>query len=323
MKKVKYYYNTQSLRYEKFEDSLQSKILRIVGFISATLVFAFIIVYLAYTYLDSPKEKTLKREISQMQLEYDLLNKKLDHMTRVMADLQDRDDNIYRVIFEAEPIPLSIRQAGSGGINKYSELMNYDNGQLMSSAAQKMDLIRKQLYIQSKSYDEVSLLIKKKEEVLSSIPAIQPISNKQLSHIASGFGMRMDPIYKIPKMHEGLDFTAPTGTPIHATGDGTISIVEYGDRGYGNHVTINHMVGYQTHYAHMSRIIVRERQEVKRGDIIGYVGSTGKSTAPHCHYEVIKNGVKIDPVNFFFNDLTPLEYEEMLKSADLSNQSFD
>lgn len=323
MKKVKYYYNTQSLRYEKFEEAVKTKVLRILGFISATLVFAFIIVYLAYTYLDSPKEKALKREISEMQLQYDLLNKKLDQMSSVLGDMQDRDDNIYRVIFEAEPISSSVRQAGSGGINKYKELMNYDNGALIATAAGKLDQIRKQLYIQSKSYDEISLLIKKKEEVLASIPAIQPISDRELTHIASGFGMRIDPIYKIPKMHEGLDFSAPVGTPIHATGDGTISAVEYGDRGYGNHVTINHMVGYQTHYAHMSRVIVREGQHVKRGDIIGYVGSTGKSTAPHCHYEVVKNGIKIDPVNFFFNDLTPVEYEEMLKIADLSNQSFD
>jgi murein DD-endopeptidase MepM/ murein hydrolase activator NlpD len=323
MKKVKYYYNTQSLRYEKFEESLRSKMMRVVGFISATLVFAFIIVYLAYTYLDSPKEKTLKREISEMQLQYDLLNKKLDQMSSVMADLQDRDDNIYRVIFEAEPIPKSIRQAGSGGINKYRDLMNYDNGQLMASASANLDQIRKELYIQSKSYDEISLLIKKKEEVLASIPAIQPISDRQLTHIASGFGMRIDPIYKIPKMHEGLDFAAPVGTPIHATGNSTVSVVEYGDRGYGNNVILSHMVGYQTHYAHMSKIIVREGQQVKRGDIIGYVGSTGKSTAPHCHYEVIKNGVKIDPINFFFSDLTPAEYEEMLKIVDQSNQSFD
>lgn len=323
MKKVKYYYNTQALRYEKFEEAFRTKFMRILGFISAALVFAFIIVYLAYTYLDSPKEKALRRELTEMQLEYELLNKKLDQMSSVVADLEERDDNIYRVIFEAEPIPSSIRQAGSGGINKYRELMSFDNGQLMASTAAKMDQMRRQLYIQSKSYDEISVMIKKKAEVLASIPAIQPISNKQLSHIASGFGMRIDPIYKIPKMHEGLDFTAPTGTPIHATGNGIISVVEYGDRGYGNHVTINHMVGYQTHYAHMSRIIVREGQVVKRGDVIGHVGSTGKSTAPHCHYEVIRNGVKLDPVNFFFNDLTPAEYEEMLKQAALSNQSFD
>lgn len=323
MKKVKYYYNTQALRYEKFEEALRTKIMRILGFISAALVFAFIIVYLAYTYMDSPKEKALRRELNEMQLQYELLNKKLDQMSSVVADLEERDDNIYRVIFEAEPIPSSIRQAGSGGINKYRELMSFDNGQLMAGTSEKLDQIRRQLYIQSKSYDEISVLIKKKAEVLASIPAIQPISNRQLSHIASGFGMRIDPIYKIPKMHEGLDFTAPTGTPIHATGNGKISSVEYGDRGYGNHVIINHMVGYQTLYAHMSRIIVREGQAVKRGDVIGYVGSTGKSTAPHCHYEVIRNGIKLDPVNFFFNDLTPAEYEEMLKQAALSNQSFD
>jgi len=323
MKKVKYYYNTQSLRYEKYEVSPRTQLLRAVGFISATLVFAFIIVALAYTYLDSPKEKALKREIGELQLQYDNLNEQLDQMQTVMNDLQDRDDNIYRVIFEAEPIPSSIRQAGSGGVNKYRELMDYDNGELMTSTSQKLDQVRKELYIQSKSFDQISNLIKGKEQVLASIPAIQPVSNKNLKHIASGFGMRIDPIYKIPKMHEGLDFSAPIGTPVYATGNATVTGVDYGNTGYGNHILLTHMVGYQTMYGHLSRIVVREGQKVNRGDLIGYVGSTGKSTAPHLHYEVWKNGTKIDPINFFFNDLTPAQYEEMLKIADQSNQSFD
>ncbi|MCY7411211.1 MAG: M23 family metallopeptidase [Chitinophagales bacterium] len=323
MKKVKYYYNTQSLRYEKYEIALSTLVLRAVGFISAALVFAFIIVALAYSYLDSPKEKTLKREIAELQLQYDNLNEQLDQLHAVASDLQDRDDNIYRVIFEAEPISSSIRQAGSGGNAKYRELANYENSDLLVSTSKKLDEIKKQLYIQSKSYDEISILIKKKEEVLASIPAIQPISNKQLKYIASGFGMRIDPIYKIPKMHEGLDFSAPTGTPVHATGNGVVSNVEYGYTGYGNHVTLTHMVGYKTMYAHLSRIIVKNGQKINRGDLIGYVGSSGKSTAPHLHYEVWKNGRKIDPINFFFNDLTPAQYEEMLKISEQSNQSFD
>ncbi|MBA3647708.1 MAG: M23 family metallopeptidase [Chitinophagales bacterium] len=323
MKKVKYYYNTHSLGYEKYEEPLRNRIWKLIGLISATLVFAFIIVYLAYAYLDSPKEKELRRELSQIQFEYDVLNKKLDQVNQVMADLQDRDDNIYRVIFEAEPIPSSIRQAGSGGANKYKDLMNFDNSELMLSTAQKLDKIKRQLYIQSKSYDQITLMIQKKEEVLASIPAIQPISSQEVSHLASGFGMRIDPIYKIPKMHEGLDFAAPEGTPVHATGNGVVLIVEYGDRGYGRNVTLAHMVGYQTHYCHLSRISVKQGQHIKRGDIIGYVGSTGKSTAPHLHYEVILNGAKIDPINFFFDDLTPKEYAELLKLSDQSNQSFD
>jgi murein DD-endopeptidase MepM/ murein hydrolase activator NlpD len=201
--------------------------------------------------------------------------------------------------------------------------MDYDNSELMVSTSQKLEQLRKELYIQSKSFDQISELIKGKEEVLASIPAIQPISNKDLKHIASGFGMRIDPIYKIPKMHEGLDFSAAIGTPVYATGNATVSTVEYGNTGYGNHILLSHMVGYQTMYGHLSRIVVREGQKVNRGDLIGYVGSTGKSTAPHLHYEVWKNGTKIDPINFFFNDLTPTQYEEMLKIADQSNQSFD
>jgi len=323
MKKVKYYYNTLTLRYEKYEVSLRTIFLRIIGLISAVLVFSFIIVVIAYSYLDSPKEKALKREISELQLQYDNLNQQLDQMQLVMGDLQDRDDNIYRVIFEAEPIPSSVRQAGSGGMNKYRDLMDYENSELMVSTSQKLDQIRKGLYIESKSYDEISALIKKKEEVLASIPAIQPISNKDLKHIASGFGMRIDPIYKIPKMHEGLDFAANTGTPVYATGNAMVTTVEYGSTGYGNEIVLTHMVGYQTLYGHLSRIAVKQGQKVKRGDIIGYVGSTGKSTAPHLHYEVWKNGTKLNPISFFFNDLTPAQYEEMLKIADQSNQSFD
>lgn len=297
--------------------------MRAIGFISAALVFAFIIVALAYTYLDSPKEKTLRREIAELHLQYDNLNQQLDQMHQVMADLQDRDDNIYRVIFEAEPIPSSIRQAGSGGVSKYRELMNYDNGELMISASHKLDEVRKALYIQSKSYDDISALIKKKEEVLASIPAIQPVSNKDLKHIASGFGMRIDPIYKIPKMHEGLDFAASVGTPVYATGNATVTTVEYGNTGFGNNIILTHMVGYQTLYGHLSRISVKQSQKVKRGDLIGYVGSTGKSTAPHLHYEVWKSGTKLNPISFFFNDLSPEQYEQMLKIADQSNQSFD
>ncbi|HYV95248.1 MAG TPA: peptidoglycan DD-metalloendopeptidase family protein [Chitinophagales bacterium] len=323
MKKVKYYYNTLTLRYEKYEMALRTRVLRAIGFISAVLVFSFIIVVIAYSYLDSPKEKALKREISELQLQYDNLNQQLDQMQNVMGDLQDRDDNIYRVIFEAEPIPSSIRQAGSGGVSKYKELMDYDNSELMISSSQKFDQIKKELYIQSKSYDEISKLIKRKEEVLASIPAIQPVSNKDLKHIASGFGMRIDPIYKIPKMHEGLDFTANVGTPVYATGNAIVADVEYSSTGYGNHILLKHMVGYQTMYGHLSRIVVKQGQKVNRGDLIGYVGSTGKSTAPHLHYEVWKNGTKINPVNFFFNDLSPEQYEEMLKIADQSNQAFD
>ena len=323
MKKIKYFYNTHTLSYERHEESVWVKVWRIIGFISAAVVFALVIVYLAYTYVDSPKEKQLKREIAQLQLQYNLLNRKLDELDVVLDELETRDDKTFRVIMEAEPIPSSVRQAGVGGSARFNELEGYSNSDLMIQTAEKLDELRRRMYIQSKSYDELARLVKGKAEMLASIPAIQPIANKQLTRIGSGFGIRIDPVYKVPRMHEGCDFTAPVGTPIYATGNGTVARVEYGDRGYGNFVVIKHGFGYETLYAHMSRVKAKRGQQVKRGDVIGYVGSTGKSTGPHLHYEVIKNTRKIDPINFFFNDLTPEEYETMIRLAQQSGQAFD
>ncbi len=323
MKKIKYYYNTQSLRYERFEETLRSKAVRVIGFISAAAVFALFIVYLAYTYLDSPKEKQLKRELEQLKFQYDLLNKKLDDISEVLGELENRDDKTYRVILEAEPIPAEVRSAGVGGAIRYKDLEGFTNSDLMKSTTEKLDRIRRRMYIQSKSYDELAKMIKSKEEMLASIPAIQPVANKDLRRIGSGFGVRIDPIYKVPRMHEGIDFTAAVGTPIYATGNGVVNTIEYGDRGYGNYVLIKHGYGYQTLYGHMSRIKAKPGQKVMRGDIIGYVGNTGKSTGPHCHYEVIRNGKKIDPINFFYNDLTPKEFQQLLEIAGRNGQSLD
>ncbi|GDX52325.1 peptidase M23 [Bacteroidota bacterium] len=323
MKKIKYYYNPKNLRYEKYVESAWKKFRIVLGFLSAASVFAFIIVYLAYTYLDSPKEKKLKRELSQLQYQYDVLNDKLDEMGDALVDLQDRDDNIYRVIFEAEPIPSSMRDAGYGGSNRFEELNGYDDAELMKSSWLKLTQTRYKMYIQSKSYDALAKLIQNKTAMLSSIPAIQPVANKDLKRIGSGFGVRIDPIYKVPRMHEGIDFTAPIGTPIYATGNGTVSLVDYGSRDYGNHVILTHGYGYQTLYGHMSRVKVKIGQKVNRGDVIGYVGNSGKSTGPHCHYEVIKNGRKINPINFFYSDLTPEEFQQMLELAERNGQSLD
>ncbi|MBU6204078.1 MAG: M23 family metallopeptidase [Bacteroidota bacterium] len=323
MKKIKYFYNTQSLRYERFEETLRTRAVRIIGFLSATAVFALFIVYLAYTYLDSPKEKQLKRELSQLKFQYNMLNKRLDEVSEILVELENRDDKTYRVILEAEPIPAEVRTAGVGGSLRYKELEGYSNSELMISSTEKLDRIRRRMYIQSKSYDELAKMIKSKEEMLASIPAIQPVANKDLRRIGSGFGIRIDPIYKVRRMHEGIDFTAPSGTPIYATGNGVIANIEYGDRGYGNYVVIRHGYGYQTLYAHMSRVKAKINQKVMRGDVIGYIGNTGKSTGPHCHYEVIRNGKKIDPINFFYNDLTPKQYQELLEIAGRNGQSLD
>lgn len=322
-KKVKYFYNTHTLKYEKVELSIGRRVMRILGYLASVAVFASIVMIISYTYIDSPKEKRLKREIENLTLQYDLIKDRMQIMEVVLQDLEDRDDNIYRVIFEAEPISDDIRKAGYGGINKYNALEGYDYSEIMIESTKKLDQVAKQMYVQSKSYDELLKEVKNKNKLLASIPAIQPISNRKLKALASGFGYRIHPVYKTSKMHTGMDFTAKIGTPIYATGDGYVITADGSGRGYGNHVVINHGYGYQTLYGHMSRIKARRGQSVKRGEIIGYVGNTGTSTAPHLHYEVRKGGRPINPVNFYYNDLTPLEYEKMLKISLTSNQSFD
>ncbi len=322
MAHTKYYFNSQTLKYEKVKLSIGVKILKGLGFISTALVFSFIIIALAYTFLDSPKEKQLKREINALSLQYKILQSRLKQVDVVMNDLQERDDNIYRVIFEAKPIPLDVRKAGFGGINRYKNLDNYEYSNLMIETTKKIDELSKQIYVQSKSYDELAKAVNSKGKMMASIPAIQPIDSRKLRGSISGFGYRMHPIYKIRKMHEGLDFAAPIGTPIYATGDGII-VAAGVERGYGNRIMINHGYGYVTKYAHMSKFKVSRGVKVKRGDIIGYVGNTGASTGPHCHYEVYKNGTPINPINFFFNDLTPSEYVTMLEIASRENQSLD
>jgi murein DD-endopeptidase MepM/ murein hydrolase activator NlpD len=322
MKKIKYYFNSQTLKYEKVKVSMGVKVLRALGFISTALVFSFMIIAMAYSFLDSPKEKQLKREISQLSLQYEILQKRLKHLDVVMNDLQERDDNIYRVIFEAEPISLDVRNAGFGGINRYKNLENYDYSNLMIETTKKIDILSKQLYVQSKSYDELAKVVNSKGKMMAAIPAIQPIDSRKLRRAISGFGYRMHPIYKIRKMHEGMDFTAPIGTPIYATGDGVI-VSATNERGYGKRIIINHGYGYLTKYAHMSSFKVKSGARVKRGDIIGLVGNTGASTGPHLHYEVIKNGKVVNPINFYFNDLSPSEYQTMLEIASRENQSFD
>ncbi len=323
MSKVKYKFNPKSLTYEKVKVSWKERGLRFLSYLATGTVFAAITIALAYKFLDSPKEKQLNREIKAIQLQYELLSKKMDQLNSVLADLEDRDNNIYRVIFEAEPIPDEMRKAGFGGVDRYKKLEGFANTELMKETTKRLDRLTKQLYIQSKSFDEVVKMAKNKEQLINSIPAIMPINNKNLKHSPSGFGWRTHPIYKTSEFHPGMDFTSPTGTPIYATGDGTIERADNMAQGYGNHVVINHGYGYQTLYGHMSKMAVKAGQKIKRGDLIGYVGSTGLSTAPHVHYEVIKNGEKVNPINFYYNDLSPEEYQVMLELSSKSSQSFD
>lgn len=323
MTKIKYYYDNTKLSFEPYKLKWWQKVLRVLGFLSSTLLFASLIIWLAYTYFDSPKEKQLKREIELMAFEYEKLQGKLDLLEKSTLELQDRDENLYRVIFEAEPIKPAIRQSGTYQLAKYKLLEGYNYSNLIIDLNKRVDILTKSLYIQSKSLNETKTLAKQKTELLMSIPAIQPISNKKLKAFSSGFGYRIDPIYKTYKMHTGVDFTAPTGTPVYATGNAKVALVAKDDRGYGNHIILNHGYGYQTLYAHLSRFQVRNGQKVKRGEVIGYIGNTGKSTSPHLHYEVIKDGKKINPINFFYSDLNATDFEELVKTASTINQSSD
>lgn len=323
MAKIRYKYNPSTLNYEKIQLTFKDRLKKVMTYLLVGLFFAGIIIFLAYTFIDSPKELMLKRENAQLRQQFSLLNKDIERLDRVLSDIEKRDDNIYRVVFEAEPISENVRKAGVGGVNRYANLEGFTNSELVIGTKKKLDNIAKRMYIQSKSFDEVIEMAKNKEEMLASIPAIQPVSNKDLKRLASGYGYRIDPIYKVNKMHWGMDFSAPTGTDIFATGDGRVQSVVNSRSGYGRHVVIDHGYGYQTLYAHMSKTDVKRGQKVKRGDIIGQVGNTGKSSGPHLHYEVIKDGKKINPANFYFNDLTPEEYDLMIELSSHANQSFD
>jgi len=322
MAKTKYYYNSRTLKYEKVKRSTKKIALRVVGFVTSSFAFAILLLYIGFTFIDSPNEKALKREINQMALHYDIMRDRMEQIEAALGNMQERDDNIYRVIFEAEPISSDIRKAGFGGVNRYRDLENYAHADLMVEAAKKLDYISRAVYVQSKSYDELTEMAMSKAEMMASIPAIQPVDNRKIRGAVSGFGVRIHPVHKIRKMHSGIDFTAPVGTPVYATGNGRVESTGY-DGGYGLRVMIDHGYSYKTLYGHMSKSTVRAGQRVKRGDLIGYVGNTGTSTGPHLHYEVHKNGRPVNPVNFIFSDLTPTEYAAILDAASQENQSFD
>jgi murein DD-endopeptidase MepM/ murein hydrolase activator NlpD len=319
MGKVKYQYNPSTLRYERVKKPGGILALQLFGYGCIIVLLSFAISYL----WDSPKERFLKNEIRTLKFEYDLVEDRLDTLGAVLTQLQDRDDNIYRVIFEAEPYPKHERLAGIGGTERLkSSWKNLENGLLLKTTSDKLEEIKRKLVAQSKSYDEISTMIKDKEAMLAYIPAIQPVANKDLRRIASGFGYRIHPITKLRKFHWGIDFTAQAGTEIYSTGDGTVTKAKR-MMGYGKLVEIDHGYGYKTRYAHMSNYNVRAGQKVKRGELIGFVGSTGLSTAPHLHYEVMKNDTKINPINFFYHDLTDEDYQKVIELAERVNQSFD
>ncbi|MEN8798237.1 MAG: M23 family metallopeptidase, partial [Flavobacteriaceae bacterium] len=313
------------LSYRKIEPKKSRKYRNIIFFVAGSALFGFmaLILLLNTNLLNTPKELSLQREVKNYELQFELLDKKMEQIEQVLANMEDRDNNIYRVYFEANPIPEEQRRAGFGGINRYKSLEGFNNSEMIISTTRRVDIIQKQMVIQSKSLDEITKLAEEKEELLAAIPAIQPINNDDLTRMASGYGWRSDPFTKARKMHWGMDFTAPKGVPIYATGDGVVKRADNSASGYGKHVRIDHGYGYMTLYGHLSKYNVKKRQKVKRGDLIGFVGSTGRSEAPHLHYEVWKDGTRIDPINFYYGSLTPEEFENMLKYASQENQSLD
>lgn len=323
MAKIQYQFDPDTLSYVKVNKGFKYffKYSFILLILSSVVGVLLTVAFLAV--VDSPKEKQQKREIANLRMQIELMNKDLDQVQKILEDIEQRDDNIYRVIFEAEPIPNSIRQAGFGGSNRYEHLKDMDNAELVIGTRMKLDQIRKQVFIQSKSLDEIVELARNKEKMLRSIPAVMPIAKKNLSRVASGWGYRIHPIYKTRRFHYGMDFTADIGTPIYATGDGVVKVAQSRRTGYGNHIEIDHGYGYTTLYGHLSKFNVKRGTRVKRGDVIAFSGNTGTSSGPHLHYEVHKNGKQIDPKYFYYDDLTPEEYERMIQISTNYGQAFD
>lgn len=325
MKKVKYYYDSESLAYRKIKPLKRRSFAYIALFLLSSGLFGVLsfVLLLNTPYFETPKDRLQAREIDNLKLRYAILNKKMDQVDAVLENIEERDNNLYRVYFNTSAIPMEQRKAGFGGVNRYKELEGYDNSQLVKNTSKRMDVLSKELVVQSKSLDEILKLAKEKNKLLAAIPAIQPIRNENLKQMASGFGYRSDPFTKARKFHAGMDFTAKSGTPIFATGDGIVEKADNTASGYGNHIVIRHGYGYETLYGHLSKYKVRRGQKVKRGDIIGYVGSTGRSEAPHLHYEVHKNDEVVNPLNFYYGNISAAEYVVISKLANQENQSLD
>ncbi|NNK39379.1 MAG: M23 family metallopeptidase [Winogradskyella sp.] len=323
MAKVKYYYDAETLSYRKIERKTGTTVKYSVMFLLASALFGFIFVFIASHYIQSPKERQLARELQYMELQYELLNRRMNEAFAALENVEERDNAIYRLYFEVNPIPEEQRRAGFGGINRYQKFEGFDNSKLIAETNKRLDILEKAIVVQSKSLDEIAVLAEDKEKFLTAIPAIQPVNNEELTRMASGYGYRTDPFTKVRKFHFGMDFTAPRGTPIYASGDGVVARADNSASGYGKHIRIDHGFGYVSLYAHLYKYNVRVNQRVKRGDLIGFVGSTGRSEAPHLHYEVFKDGERINPINFYYGNLSADEFAKLLEKASLENQSLD
>jgi len=325
MSKVKYYYDHETLSYRPIHVTNKNRVSNFVLFILSSFLLGLfsLLILLNSDWINTPAEIAQKRLIQNYELQFDILNKKLTQIETVVDNIEERDNNLYRVYFEASPIPEAQRLAGFGGVNRYKNLEGYDNSELIINTAKRLDILSKQTVVQSRSLDEIERLASNKEDLLEAIPSIQPIKNKDLTRMASGFGYRTDPFTKKRRFHYGMDFTAKKGIPIYATGNGVIKRADNRSSGYGKHIRIDHGFGYVSLYAHLSKYNVRRGQKVKRGDIIGYVGNTGRSVGPHLHYEILKNNKKINPLNFYYGNLSQKEFDALVNQAKQENQSMD
>lgn len=322
MRKVYYIYNPKTRTYDRVYPTVRQRVMSLLRSLFVGMGFGVGAFLLFLWIFGTPSEKELRIENSRLQAQYDVLSHRLDEALTVMKDLQQRDDNLYRVMLQADPIADPVRRASYGGTNRYEELMDLANADLVVNTTQKMDMLDRQLYIQSQSFDEVVKLCKENDEKLKCIPAIQPVANKDLKYTASGYGLRIDPIYNTTKFHEGMDFSANIGTPVYATGNGVVTKAGW-QSGYGKIIKIDHGYGYETWYAHLNDMDVRVGQKVVRGQVIGEVGNTGKSTGPHLHYEVHVKGRVVNPVNYYFMDLNADDYDKMIQMAENHGKVYD
>jgi hypothetical protein len=323
MARIKYYYDTETCKYERIKTTTGDVVLNVLGIVSLTLAMAVGLLMLGGNYFESPRELLLKNEVKEMEFYYQNLESEIHKLEKQLVSMEYRDDNIYRAVLGAEPIDKGIRQSGIGGADRFEDIQakNITHEDVIIKMEEMLAKLKRKVYIESKSQDDVVALAENKEKLFAAIPAIQPVANKELIALASGYGMRIHPVYKVLKMHTGVDFAANIGTPIYATADGTIDKAEVSFSGYGKVLEIDHGFGYRTRYAHMHGFAVQHGQKIKRGDLIGYVGDTGLSTAPHLHYEVFVNGVVVNPIHYFFNDLNSEEYAKIIELASIENQS--
>ena len=325
MKKVKYYYDTENLAFKKLKVKNSTKMGYVFLFLASSAVFGALtyFVLLNTPWLDTPKDRMQAREIREMALQYELLDRKVAELSGVLQHIEDRDNGLYRAYFNSAPIPEEQRKSGLGGVNRYQKFAELNNEELVTSTSKNVDVLAKRLAIQSKSLDEIVALAKEKSKLLTAMPAIQPVRNENLKSMASGYGYRSDPFTKVRKFHAGMDFSAKTGTPVFATGDGKVVRADNTASGYGNHIVIDHGFGFETLYAHLSKYNVKKGQRVKRGDIIGFVGNTGRSEAPHLHYEVHSKGQPVNPLNYYYGSITAEEFIAISNQANQENQSLD